>query len=219
MKATKLPILILTFIFSTPFAHAQFNTIGYVKKHHIHKKKSPQETTDVAPVDSVVKSDSLSNASSQSILPYLKVSLPLKSIRINSKYGMRKHPVMHKTIMHNGVDLAAHYEKVFSMFPGEVIGVGQDYRSGKYVIVRTGGYTISYCHLSSFWVAKGMFVNAGDVLGLSGSSGMSTGPHLHLTTKKDGKVFNPVILLNLIQKRNIYYYKDKRLSILRKTFA
>lgn len=120
---------------------------------------------------------------------------------------MRKHPVMHKTIMHNGVDLAAHYEKVFSMFPGEVIGVGQDYRSGKYVIVRTGGYTISYCHLSSFWVAKGMFVNAGDVLGLSGSSGMSTGPHLHLTTKKDGKVFNPVILLNLIQKRNIYYYK------------
>ncbi len=38
-------------------------------------------------------------------------------------------------------------------------------------------------------------------------SGISTDPHLHLTTKKDGKVFDPVILLNLIQKRNIYYYK------------
>ena len=74
-------------------------------------------------------------------------------------------------------------------------------------MVRTGGYTISYCHLSSFGVNKGMFVNAGEVLGVSGSSGMSTGPHLHLTTKKDGKVFDPVILLNLIQKRNIYYYK------------
>lgn len=154
-----------------------------------------------------MKSDSLSNASSQSILSYLKASLPLKSIRINSKYGMRKHPVMHKTIMHNGVDLAAHYEKVFSMLPGEVIGVGQDFRSGKYVMVRTGGYTISYCHPSSFWVTKGIFVNAGDVLGLSGSSEILTGPHLHLTTKKDGKVFDPVILLNLIQKRNIYYYK------------
>lgn len=113
-------------------------------------KKNPQETTDVTPVDSVVKFDSLSNESSQSLLPYLKASLPLKSIRINSKYGMRKHPVMHKTIMHNGVDLAAHYEKVFSMLPGEVIGVGQDFRSGKYVMVRTGGYTISYCHPSSF---------------------------------------------------------------------
>lgn len=111
---------------------------------------------------------------------------------------MRKHPVMHKTIMHNGVDLAAHYEKVFSMLPGEVIGVGQDFRSGKYVMVRTGDYTISYCHLSSFWVTKGMFVNAGDVLGLSGSSGMSTGPHLHLTTKKEGKVFDPVILLKYV---------------------
>ena len=39
-------------------------------------------------------------------------------------------------------------------------------------------------------------------------SGISTDPHLHLTTKKDGKVFDPVILLNLIQKRNIYYYKS-----------
>lgn len=150
-------------------------------------------------MDSVVKSNSLSNASSQSIRPYLKASLPLKSIRINSKYGMRKHPVMHKTIMHHGVNLAVHYEKVFSMLPGEVIGVGQDYRSGKFVTVRTCGYTINYCHLSSFWVAKGMFVNAGDVLGLSGSSEMSTGPHLHLTIKKDGKVFDPIILLEYVK--------------------
>ncbi|EFB36724.1 hypothetical protein PREVCOP_03771 [Segatella copri DSM 18205] len=49
------------------------------------------------------------------------------------------------------------------------------------------------------WISKGMFVNAGEVLGVSGSSGMSTGPHLHLTTKKDGKVFDPVILLKYVQ--------------------
>ena len=83
--------------------------------------------------------------------------------------------------MHNSVDLAAHYEKTFSMLPGEVIGVGQDYRSGKYVTVRTDGYTISYCHLSSFWVTKGMFVNGGDALWLSG---ISTDPHLHVATKR-----------------------------------
>ena len=64
---------------------------------------------------------------------------------------------------------------------------------------RYGIYTISYCHLSAFWVSKGRFVNAGEVLGVSGSSGMSTGPHLHLTTKKDGKVFDPVILLKYVQ--------------------
>ena len=200
MKAIKLPILILTFMFCSSVAHAQFNTIGFVKKHHVYKKKNPQETTDVAPMDSIAKSDSLPKNVAPDILSYPNASFPLKNIRINSKYGMRKHAVMHKIIMHNGVDLAAHYEKVFSMFPGEVIGVGQDYRSGKYVIVRTGGYTISYCHLSSFWVRKGMFVNAGETLGLSGNSGMSTGPHLHITTKKDGKVFDPVILLKYVRE-------------------
>lgn len=186
-------------MFTKTPSHAQFNTIGYVKKHSISKKKSPQETTHVASVDSVVKADTLPPDSSQYVLPYLRASFPLKSIQINSRFGMRNHPVKHKTIMHNGVDLAAHYEKVFSMFPGEVTGVGHDNRSGKYVTVRTAGYTISYCHLSSSWVSKGMFVNAGEVLGVSGSSGMSTGPHLHLTTKKDGKVFDPVILLKYVQ--------------------
>ena len=82
----------------------------------------------------------------------------------------------------------------------QVTGVGHDNRSGKYVTVKTAGYTISYCHLSAFWVTKGMFVNAGEVLGVSGSSGMSTGPHLHLTTKKDGKVFDPVILLKYVRE-------------------
>lgn len=151
-------------------------------------------------MDSVVKADTLPPDSSQDVLPYLRASFPLKSIQINSRFGMRNHPVKHKTIMHNGVDLAAHYEKVFSMFPGEVTGVGHDNRSGKYVTVRTAAYTISYCHLSAFWVSKGMFVNAGEVLGVSGSSGMSTGPHLHLTTKKDGKVFDPVILLKYVRE-------------------
>ena len=147
-----------------------------------------------------MKADSLPPDSSQDVLPYLRASFPLISIQINSRFGMRNHPVKHKTIMHNGVNLAAHYEKVFSMFPGEVTGVGHDNRSGKYVTVRTAAYTISYCHLSSFWVSQGMFVNAGAVLGVSGSPGLSTGPHLHLTTKKDCKVFDPVILLKYVRE-------------------
>lgn len=60
-------------------------------------------------------------------------------------------------------------------------------------------YTLEHQLLPAFWISKGMFVNAGEVLGVSGSSGMSIGPHLHLTTKKDGKVFDPVILLKYVQ--------------------
>lgn len=180
-------------------SHAQFNTIGYVKKHSISKKKSPQETTHVASVDSVMKADSLPPDSSQDVLPYLRASFPLKSIQINSRFGMRNHPVKHKTIMHNGVDLAAHYEKVFSIFPGEVTGVGHDNRSGKYVTVRTAAYTISYCHLSSFWVSKGMFVNAGEVLAGIWKFRNVNWPSSALDNKKDGKVFDPVILLKYVQ--------------------
>ena len=128
------------------------------------------------------------------------VSLPLKNIHIGSGFGMRMHPIYHKRMMHNGVDLSARYENVFSMFPGTVIKVGQDNRSGKFVTVKTDDYTISYCHLSQQYVKVNDFVNAGTIIACSGNTGASTGPHLHLTTKKDGKAFNPTILLNYIKE-------------------
>ena len=85
------------------------------------------------------------------------------------------------------------------MFPGTVIKVGQDNRSGKYVTVKTGDYTISYCHLSQQYVKVNDFVNAGTTIAQSGSTGVSTGPNLHLTAKKDGRAINPTILLDFIQ--------------------
>ena len=112
---------------------------------------------------------------------------------------MRKHPVTKKYCMHNGLDLKAHYEQVYSMLPGEVVGVGQDSRSGKYVTVRTANYTISYCHLSQAYATIGDIVKAGVIIAKSGNTGRSTGPHLHLTSKKDGKAFDPTILINFIR--------------------
>ena len=89
------------------------------------------------------------------------------------------------------------------MFPGTVIKVGQDSRSGKFVTVRTGNYTISYCHLSQQLVKEKEFVSAGTIIAISGNTGASTGPHLHLTTKKDGQAFNAAILLEYI--KNLVY--------------
>lgn len=136
---------------------------------------------------------------SDCVLPFLHASLPLKSIHITSRFGMRHHPILHRYCMHNGVDLKAHYENVFSMLPGRVVSVGHNKRSGKYVVIQTAGYSISYCHLSSILVRDGQYVNAGEVIAISGNTGMSTGPHLHLTTKKDGKVIDPAILLNFVK--------------------
>ena len=219
MKTKSILISILSLFVSCSVSRAQFNTIGQVKSKRIHKKKDPQEARQLVPVDSIVSVDSLTNEfdmegmaggvtnvinASDLVLPFLHVSLPLQRIHITSLFGMRYHPILHRYCMHNGVDLKAHYEKVFSMFPGRVVSVGQNKRSGKYIIIQTAGYSISYCHLSSVSVSDGQYVNAGESIGLSGNTGMSTGPHLHLTAKKDGKVIDPAILLDYIRKfRNI----------------
>lgn len=207
MRTTKILFsTICTFILSTS-AFAQFNTIGTYNHKRI-KTENPSKPVD-ATTDSISMKDSITeptniemvgeSSSYQTENVTSLVSLPLKSIHIGSGFGMRMHPIYHKRMMHNGIDLSARYESVYSMFPGTVIKVGQDSRSGKFVTVKTGDYTISYCHLSQQYVKVNDFVNAGTIIALSGSTGVSTGPHLHLTTKKDGKAFNPTILLDYIK--------------------
>ena len=210
MKTTKLITLtVIAFWLNMPL-HAQFNTIGIISNKRINTA-NPSKSHD-ALTDSIVVADSISESKTTNIegdgqtidspmnnqdLMSL-VALPLKNIHISSGFGMRMHPIYHKRILHNGIDLSARYENVYSMFPGTVVKVGQDNRSGKFVTVRTGDYTISYCHLSQPFVKENDFVIAGSNIALSGNTGASTGPHLHLTTKKDGKAFDPTILLEYI---------------------
>ena len=198
-------LVILTSAFVPIASFAQFNTIGDVaRRPSIISIKNPSEQT-VAPKDSVQNDTAFAEipdrmeGKEERLRTYLSVSFPLKKIQINSKFGMRKHPVYHKYMMHNGLDLHARHEEVLSMLPGKVLRVGYDNRSGKYVTVQTANYTVSYCHLSEQYVKPNDYLHAGEPLGLTGSTGASTGEHLHLTTKKDGKAFDPTILLNYIR--------------------
>ena len=129
---------------------------------------------------------------------YMSVCYPLKSVRITSNFGTRKDPFTGEKSAHSGLDLAARHESVMSMFDGVIEGTGSDGRSGMYVVIRHGLYTVSYCHLSKILVEKGMEVLAGDVVGVTGSTGRSTGPHLHITAKRDGKRVDPTMLLRYI---------------------
>lgn len=204
MKKSILVILTSAFVPITSFA--QFNTIGDVaSRPSIKTIKNPSEQT-VAPKDSILPSDTASaeisdrmEGKEERLRTYLSVSFPLKKIQINSKFGMRKHPIYHRYIMHNGIDLHARHEDVLSMLPGTVLRVGYDNRSGKYVTVQTANYTVSYCHLSEQYVKPNDFLLAGEPLGLTGNTGASTGEHLHLTTKKDGKAYDPTILIDYIR--------------------
>ena len=195
MKTSKLILSSICAMFLAMPTYAQFNTIGTTNSKRIKTANPPK--SNETPTDSIVSDEP------EQAIPETEtlVSPPLKNIRISSGFGMRNHPIYHKRMMHNGIDLSARYENVYSMFPGTVVKVGQDGRSGKFVTVRTSDYTISYCHLSQQLVKEKEFVIAGTNIAVSGNTGASTGPHLHITAKKDGKAFNPVILLKLINEQ------------------
>lgn len=162
---------------------AQFNTVGRLYNHQVHKTKNPQEINTSSLVDNLMLKDSLNHASSHlnmvescrdnvgpssqtsgDILQFLNMAFPLKNIQINSEFGIRQHPVTHKYCMHNGVDLQARYEPVFSMLPGKVVKSAHDKRSGRYITIQTDTYTVSYCHLSSSKVTIGQYVKAGEII-------------------------------------------------------
>ncbi len=131
---------------------------------------------------------------------YLSVSYPLQQIKVTSPYGSRKDPFTGKMAYHGGLDLKAKNEYVFSMFDGYVEQTGEDDRSGRFIVLRHGDYRISYCHLSKILAMEGEDILAGDIVGITGNTGRSTGEHLHITCRYKEDRRNPYLLLRLIQK-------------------
>lgn len=153
---------------------AQFNTIGSYnhkpEKRVVNKEQHIKENMDA---------DTIASDSITSMLPKT-FSLPLDEIHVTSPYGMRWHPTEHRMKFHNGVDLRAKmYSPVYAMFDSKVIRKGYDRRSGYFITLQAGNITYSYCHLSGTILTVGAMVKAGDIVALSGNSGMSTSPHLH----------------------------------------
>lgn len=137
---------------------------------------------------------------SEWIQRYMSVSYPLKRIAVTSHYGVRTDPFSKKRKRHNGIDLRARNEETYAMLSGVVVKVGQDGRSGKFVTLRHGDYTVSYCHLSQVLVHQGASVRPGEVIAITGNTGRSTAPHLHLTCQCRGRYIDPAILLQFVQE-------------------
>lgn len=121
---------------------------------------------------------------------------PLDAIRITSKFGKRRHPVLGYTKMHKGVDFAAPTgTPIFAAGNGTVKYAGVKGGYGNYIMVQhTGSYSTAYAHLSRFrkGLKTGQKVKQGEVIGYVGSTGMSTGPHLHYEVLIDNKHVNPL---------------------------
>lgn len=128
-----------------------------------------------------------------------KVHLPLDKIIVSSDFGIRRDPFTKKRRWHSGIDLRAkHGQKAYATLPGVVKAVGRDKGRGIFVSLTHGDYTVTYCHLSRSAVKPQQTVNAGDVVGYVGTTGRSTGPHLHLSLHKGAEVLNPIILLRYL---------------------
>lgn len=124
------------------------------------------------------------------------LSQPCNYTRISSGYGYRIHPILRRRQFHSGVDYAAPTgTPVYAVADGKVVFRGRKGAAGKMVTVaHANGYHTKYLHLSRYATKApyGSRVKQGDVIGYVGSTGRSTGPHLHFTIVRHGKLKNPL---------------------------
>ena len=120
---------------------------------------------------------------------------PLKSYTLTSAFGMRVHPISGVYKMHEGVDLSAPQgTPIYAAKSGKVTTTSyQAGGAGYYVSINHGdGFSSIYMHMTHYIVKPGDYVNAGQVIGYVGSTGGSTGPHLHFGISYNGTYVNPM---------------------------
>lgn len=119
--------------------------------------------------------------------------VPCSYVYVSSPYGYREHPVYGGTRFHHGIDLAAYQgTPIYASRGGTVTSATYDNASGYYVTVNHGdGFSSSYLHMTHYVVSSGDYVDQGDLLGYVGSTGASTGPHLHFSIYYNGSSVNP----------------------------
>jgi murein DD-endopeptidase MepM/ murein hydrolase activator NlpD len=125
--------------------------------------------------------------------------LPLEHARLTSEYGLRRHPLTFSRNLHVGLDLVSDSsQEVHAVRPGRVIFAG---RSGGYgntvVLAHPGGIETRYAHLRRILVARGDSVAEWERVGIVGSTGLATGPHLHYEVRLLGRALDPSRILEL----------------------
>lgn len=126
------------------------------------------------------------------------VSMPMEQLRATSYFGYRKDPFTKAMKFHNGIDFAAHDYFVNAVLPGIVINAGYRGGYGYCVELKHGDIHTLYAHLSYILVQKNQPVPAGEPIGISGTTGRSTGEHLHFSVISRGKFIDPLPMLDYL---------------------
>ncbi len=199
--ALPMKTVLITIFISLPLsASAQFNTIAPAGSQL--NKKAPLQVVDTT---AVVSSNTFQKEREEKV-PLTDGGVnwyhpPLKGkLHITSKFGQRRNPFGKKSSeFHSGIDLSAKAgTPIYAMLPGEVAYIGYDSRSGNYIKLRHGNFTVSYCHLiRKPNIPIGSKVFPGQPVAHVGSTGRSSGSHLHITLKRNGRVIDPAILFSI----------------------
>lgn len=117
---------------------------------------------------------------------------------VTSEFGWRTHPVYGDQRHHNGIDIGAdYYSNILAADGGTVLCAYYDWSYGNFVMIDHGnGFVTLYAHMEELYVSEGEYVSQGEVVGLCGSTGTSTGPHLHFEVRYDGTFVDPLDYLS-----------------------
>lgn len=168
-----------------------FHKIDKLKKEVYIQSKSYDEILEMAKN----KSDMLARIPAIQPIPNKQLT------RLASGFGIRMHPILKVKKMHWGIDFAApRGTPIYATGNGTVLLTQHHYHGyGNMVIIDNGyGYQTRFAHMQKYIVSPGEKVKRGQLIGYVGSTGLSTGPHLHYEVVKDGKRVNPIY----------YFYQD-----------
>ncbi len=162
------------------------------------------------------KGNFISAAEIRKIKSKQKFGMPLRHIRISSRFTYKRwHPILHRYRPHLGTDFAARRgTPLIAVNAGKVIFSGRKGGYGKVVKIKhKGGYVSLYAHQSRIRVKKGQKVEKGDIIGYVGSTGRSTGPHLHFGLYRNGRAIDPMKVLKKKSSGGLKFFTTKKIEI------
>ncbi|MDL0110291.1 M23 family metallopeptidase [Campylobacter felis] len=156
----------------------------------------------------------LTNDQQQGILNQIPNGWPITNKGVTGKFGWREHPILKRKEFHPGIDLAASIgTPIYAPASGVVEFSGYSNNGYGYnvILLHNFGFKSVYAHMMRKDVVKaGDFVNKGDLIGYTGNTGLSTGPHLHYEVRFINKTLEPLYFLNLKRKNMNEFFNQER---------
>lgn len=156
----------------------------------------------------------LTNDQQQGILNQIPNGWPITNKGVTGKFGWREHPILKRKEFHPGIDLAASIgTPIYAPASGVVEFSGYSNNGYGYnvILLHNFGFKSVFAHMTRKDVVKaGDFVNKGDLIGYTGNTGLSTGPHLHYEVRFINKTLEPLFFLNLKRKNMNEFFNQER---------